>query len=190
MALAAYGKAAWTDAGMTATVDRILALDTVYPAPKHAFRGSPLYNAGVEAEATKAAALLTDRIFAMFATVARQQLPPGTPLRISGGCGLNCDWNAAWTELGHFSSVFVPPCTNDSGSAIGTAADALAALTGDPHIDWDVYSGLEFVNDAEPDASRWQPVPGRRPAAGTGARRGQDRRVGPGPVGDRSPRSR
>lgn len=115
-------RTAETDAGTTATVDRILALDTVYPAPKHAFRGSPLYNAGVEAEATKAAAaLLTDRIFAMFATVARQQLPPGTPLRISGGCELNCDWNAAWTELGHFSSVFMPPCTNDSGSAIGTA---------------------------------------------------------------------
>jgi hydroxymethyl cephem carbamoyltransferase len=160
MALAAYGKAAGTDAGRIATVDRILALDTVYPAPKHAFRDSPLYNVGVEAEATKAAAaLLTDRIFTMFATVARQQLPAGTPLRISGGCGLNCDWNAAWTEFGHFSSVFVPPCTNDSGSAIGTAADALAALTGDPHIDWDVYSGLEFVNDGEPDASHWQRSP-------------------------------
>src|SRR5207302_8342492 len=59
----------------------------------------------------------------------------------------------------HFSSVFVPPCPNDSGSAIGTAIDAIAALTGEPHIEWSVYSGLEFEHDAEPDPARWE----RRP---------------------------
>ena len=49
-----------------------------------------------------AAALLTDRIFAAFAEVARREIPPGLPLRISGGCGLNCDWNYQWRELGSF----------------------------------------------------------------------------------------
>jgi len=61
-----------------------------------------------------------------------------------------------WVGLGHFSSVFVPPCTNDSGSAIGTAIDALATLTGDPYINWSVYSGLEFVHDKQPDSVTWQ----------------------------------
>jgi hydroxymethyl cephem carbamoyltransferase len=52
--------------------------------------------------------------------------------------------------------VFVPPCPNDSGSAIGTAIDACAALTGEPYIDWSVYSGLEFDHDAQPDPARWE----------------------------------
>ena len=67
---------------------------------------------------------------------------------ISGGCGLNCDWNFKWREMGHFSSVFVPPNTDDSGSALGSAIDARLALTGEPYtLDWDVYSGLEFERD-------------------------------------------
>jgi hydroxymethyl cephem carbamoyltransferase len=52
--------------------------------------------------------------------------------------------------------VFVPPCTDDSGSAIGTAIDALHYVTGDPYIDWDVYSGREFEWDIEPDPSTWR----------------------------------
>ena len=55
-----------------------------------------------------------------------------------------------WRDLGHFSSVFVPPCTNDAGSALGTAMDALCAVTGDPYVDWTVYSGLEFDWDEDP----------------------------------------
>jgi hydroxymethyl cephem carbamoyltransferase len=61
-----------------------------------------------------------------------------------------------WRELGHFASVFVPPCTNDSGSALGTALDALAATTGDPRVEWNVYSGLEFEWDQSPDAEKWE----------------------------------
>lgn len=93
--------------------------------------------------ATKvAAAVLTDRIFAIFAEAAARHPPTGTPLSISGGCGLNCEWNERWRLNKHFSSVFVPPCANDSGSAVGTAIDAQDHLTGDPHIERDVYCGL------------------------------------------------
>lgn len=169
MALAAYADAQDADADITSAVDRLLKIDTVYPAPKKEFRDSVLHNAGVESQETKAAAaLLSRRIFECFSDVAREQLPSGTPLRISGGCGLNCDWNAAWADLGHFSSVFVPPCTNDSGSAIGTGIDALTAMTGDPFIDWHVYSGLDFVHDTQPSPDRWERVPlDHRALAGT-----------------------
>ncbi|QFU92984.1 3'-hydroxymethylcephem-O-carbamoyltransferase [Amycolatopsis sp. YIM 10] len=157
MALAAFGDAADANPDITHVVERILKQDSMYPAPKAEYRDSVLYNAGVESpECKTAAALLTERLFETFAEVAREELPEGSPLYISGGCGLNCDWNSLWAQLGHFSSVFVAPCTNDSGSALGTAIDALATFTGDPHIDWNVYSGLEFVTDTQPDPIRWR----------------------------------
>jgi hydroxymethyl cephem carbamoyltransferase len=155
MALAAYADPADADPATIETVERIL--DSSEHLLAHDFRDTALYGSGVESESTKiAAALLTQRIFRAFADVATEQIPAGLPLYISGGCGLNCDWNVQWRELGHFSSVFVPPCASDSGSALGTAIDAQLALTGDPYIEWDVYSGLEFEWDFEPPAPRWQ----------------------------------
>jgi len=77
----------------------------------------------------------------------------GMPLLITGGCGLNCDWNTKWRETNLFSEVFVPPVANDSGSAIGTAIDAQFYFTGNPKIEWDVYSGLEFMAHDAFDAS-------------------------------------
>jgi hydroxymethyl cephem carbamoyltransferase len=157
MALAAYGDPGKANPAVVATVERILEIPPPEPVPKGDFRDSPVYNAGVESEHTKhAAALLSDRIFEIYAAAAREHVPRDIPLHISGGCGLNCDWNAGWRDLGHFSSVFVPPCTDDSGSAIGTAIDALATYTGEPHIDWNVYSGLEFEHDLEPDPTDWE----------------------------------
>lgn len=160
MALAAYADPAEAGAEARTVVDRLLAAPDLFPVPKAEFADSPVYDSGVESELCKsAAALLSERIFRAFAEVAVREIPAGIPLRISGGCGLNCDWNQQWRELGHFSDVFVPPCPNDSGSAIGTAIDAAVAFTGDPWIDWQVYSGLEFVVDAQPDPSSWE----RRP---------------------------
>jgi hydroxymethyl cephem carbamoyltransferase len=159
MALAGFADPSDADADVAATVERLLAPPGIWD-PKGKWTDSPLYNVGVEDAATKAgAALLQHRIFEIYARVAQEELPPDIPLYISGGCGLNCDWNTMWQELGHFSSVFVPPCPNDSGSALGTVLDALHAKTGDPRIDWDVYCGEEFVWDREPEASKWQ----RRP---------------------------
>jgi hydroxymethyl cephem carbamoyltransferase len=156
MALAAHADADDADPDVVSAVDRLLKTENVYPVPKDAFRDTPLFNCGVTSAAgTLAAAVLTRRMFGIFAEAARSQLPPGLPLRISGGCGLNCDWNSQWAAFSHFAEVFVPPCPNDSGSAIGTAADALAHLGGRPHIEWDVYSGLEFVHDGVPDPARW-----------------------------------
>ena len=47
----------------------------------------------------------------------------------------------------------MPPVANDSGSAIGTAIDAQFHFTGNPKIDWNVYSGLEFITNDAFDAS-------------------------------------
>jgi hydroxymethyl cephem carbamoyltransferase len=157
MALAAFAEPADADPDIVRAVDEVL---TTPPSAKRHFKQSPLYNIGVEAPETKAAAaLITQRIFERFAAVAQEQLPEGLPLHISGGCGLNCDWNRAWQDLGFFSSVFVPPCPNDSGSALGTAIDALGVMTGDPYIDWSVYSGLDFDFDREPKPDAWQSRP-------------------------------
>ena len=87
---------------------------------------------------------IATQIFDVFYQFAKANLKKSKPLVIAGGCGLNCDWNTKWKETGLFSEVFVPPVANDSGSAIGTAIDAQFRFTGNPKIDWDVYSGLEF----------------------------------------------
>jgi hydroxymethyl cephem carbamoyltransferase len=194
MALAAYGDPKDADADITAAVDRLLSMQAVNPAPKADFADTVLYNAGVQSHVTKtAAALLTNRIFDIFAEVALRELPAGTPLRISGGCGLNCDWNAAWRRLGHFDSVFVPPCTNDSGSAIGTAIDALAHRGHVQPLHWSVYSGLEFVSDVKPDSRRWRQEPRDGRAIAAAIARGrvvawiQGRwEIGPRALGNRS----
>jgi hydroxymethyl cephem carbamoyltransferase len=157
MALAAYADAHDADTEITDAVDRLLAAKSAHPVPIKDFRDTVLFDAGVTSPVgVLAAAVITERIFSSFAAVAQRELPAGLPLRISGGCGLNCEWNRQWREMGHFTDVFVPPCPNDSGSAIGTAIDAQAALTGEHHIDWNVYSGLEFITDATPDPSRWR----------------------------------
>jgi hydroxymethyl cephem carbamoyltransferase len=82
----------------------------------------------------------------------------GLPLLISGGCGLNCDWNSLWRNSGLFADTFVQPCANDSGSAIGTAADAQFHLTGNAKIGWSVYAGEDFILD-EADLSGFEARP-------------------------------
>ena len=57
-----------------------------------------------------------------------------------------------------FADVFVPPCCSDSGSAIGTAAEAQYVLTGSAKIEWSAYAGEEFVED-EPNPPGWEASP-------------------------------
>ena len=106
----------------------------------------PHLDAGLDdVEFRNFAGIYSDAIFDVFYRFARENLKSGRPLVIAGGCGLNCDWNTKWKETGLFSEVFVPPVANDSGSAIGTAIDAQFRHTGNPKIDWNVYSGLPFL---------------------------------------------
>lgn len=107
------------------------------------------YNVGLEdQEFRNFAGIISDRIFDRFYRFAKFNLKKRLPLLIAGGCGLNCDWNTKWRESNLFSEVFVPPVANDSGSAIGTAIDAQFYFTGNPKVNWSVYSGLQFeVNE-------------------------------------------
>ena len=118
--------------------------------------GAPHYNSGLDdPEFRNFAGIYSDAIFDIFHRFARANLKPNLPLVIAGGCGLNCDWNSKWKETGFFSTIFVPPVANDSGSAIGTAIDAQFFYTGNPKIEWDVYSGLEFQSEEKFECDRY-----------------------------------
>lgn len=117
---------------------------------------SPYFNVGVDdPEFRNFAGIFSDKIFDVFYQFAKSNMKKRLPLLIAGGCGLNCDWNTKWKETSLFTEVFVPPVANDSGSAIGTAIDAQFHLTGNPKIDWNVYSGLQFITGASFDLARY-----------------------------------
>jgi len=90
---------------------------------------------------------LQDAVFERFYRFAKDNMKEKLPLLISGGCGLNCDWNTMWRDTGLFESVFVPPVTNDSGIAIGAAAVVQHMHTGHMKLDWNVYVGEEFIDE-------------------------------------------
>jgi predicted NodU family carbamoyl transferase len=117
---------------------------------------SRYYNVGHEdSEFRNLAGIFSDKIFDVFYQFAKHNMKKGMPLLIAGGCGLNCDWNTKWKETNLFHEVFVPPVANDSGSAIGTAIDAQFHFTGNPKIDWSVYSGLKFIQDSTLNYSQY-----------------------------------
>lgn len=160
MALAAYGDGKRADLATQETVDAILNIPEVYPFHKSDYRESPLYNIGLgDTRFRHGAAYITDQIFLRFFTAARRFDQDNLPLVISGGCGLNCDWNERWRKSRLFTDVFVPPCANDSGSAIGTAIDAQFHFGGDARLKWSVYAGSEFDVDVSPDPFTWKRLP-------------------------------
>lgn len=130
--------------------------DCLHLKPKacEALRHCRHYNVGLDDTVFRDfAGIVSNRIFDRFYQFAKSNMKKGMPLLITGGCGLNCDWNTKWRESNLFSEVFVTPVANDSGSAIGTAIDAQFHFTGNPKIDWNVYSGLEFIANDAFDAS-------------------------------------
>lgn len=115
---------------------------------KSDFRTFSQYNCGVTSSTGKRfSRLISDAILNYFIDRIGPCVRRKAPLLISGGCALNCEWNSTLSSTGLFSEVFVPPCANDSGSAIGTAADAQFMLTGYAKLDWSVYAGQPFELD-------------------------------------------
>ena len=149
MALAAFQDGAPLPAEDSALIAHILdAPDVTTDLRKERFRDHPLHNRGVRDQRfVNFAHAFQEALFDRFYRFARENLAPGRPLLVAGGCGLNCDWNAAWRDCGLFSDVFVPPCANDTGSALGTAVDAMRHFTGAAKLRWDVYAGQDFDDD-------------------------------------------
>lgn len=152
MALAGFSKR--TDS--TEEERRIIAriLHNVSPpfTDKKQFKDTPYFNCGVtESKFCELVSTFSRTMFDIFCSYARKHLRKGYPLLISGGCGLNCDWNSRWRDSRLFSDVFVPPVANDSGCAIGTAIEAQYVLSGCAKISWTVYSGPEFISEDMPE---------------------------------------
>jgi len=146
MALAAYGANRPPTQTEKETIDWILDRDgIVLNHSKLELQHSPYFNCGVEAPAFRdLARQFSNAVFDRFFAFASANLKKGYPLVIGGGCGLNCDWNAAWRDSNLFADVFVPPAVNDSGSAIGTAIDAKRHFTGNAKVNWSVYAGPDI----------------------------------------------
>lgn len=154
MALAAYGRRAPRTTEQQAVIERIMSMDILGtlssgPTPKQQLSGSGFCNIGFESQEFRDLAYhLTAALFDKFHAFAKKHVQRGLPLIIAGGCGLNCDWNSQWRDCGLFRDVFVPPCPNDSGVAIGAAIDALHHYTGRAKLEWNVYAGEHFVEDS------------------------------------------
>ena len=150
MALCAYSSRGVLSKEEQEFADLVLNRITIRNSIKHDYSGSPFYNVGVDSKKfCEAAGKVSDLIFDKFYNFAKLNLTKGYPLLISGGCGLNCEWNTKWLNSGLFSGQFVPPCCNDSGAAIGTAIDAQLHFMGNAKINWKVHCGEAFENDCD-----------------------------------------
>ncbi len=149
MALCSYGQPGPASESDQALIDRILAQEKILlTMDKGDLQDCGYFNIGVEsAEFKQFARCFSDNLFARFHQFAKTHLTEGLPLLIGGGCGLNCDWNSDWVASGLFEDVFVPPCPDDSGVAIGTAVDAQFYYTNNAKIQWSVYAGEAFIYD-------------------------------------------
>jgi hydroxymethyl cephem carbamoyltransferase len=155
MALAAWGDDEAPDAGEQVLLDRLLTDPLVQPVLHKAdFRDFACHDCGVDSVAAKRLArLVSNAIFSFFEDRICPLVTQRWPLLIAGGCGLNGDWNRRWLDSGLFTDVFVPPCANDSGAAIGAGVDAQFFLTGHAKLKWEVYAGAAFVDD---EGAAWQ----------------------------------
>ncbi|MCG5239324.1 carbamoyltransferase C-terminal domain-containing protein [Azospirillum doebereinerae] len=150
MALAAFSRRGPLDEDGRRLIDTLLQADgLVRNMAKDEFSWSRYHDIGVTDPAfMELAGHFSDAIFDRFHDFARRTLTKRLPLVIGGGCGLNCEWNSRWLDSGLFADVFVPPCTNDTGSALGTAIEAQAHVTGHAKLEsWSVYAGEAFVED-------------------------------------------
>ena len=148
MALAAFASGSAPSQEEEDLVNRLLSFEGA--TSKASFKNTYLYNVGVtNTQVARAVRLFSDRLFQRFFDQIKEHATDRRNLIISGGCGLNCEWNSRWKESGLFNDVFVSPVTNDSGVAVGAAADAQLSLTGSSKLSWSVYCGEELLEDVD-----------------------------------------
>ncbi len=158
MAIASYAQYKDVDSDGQQVVRNILSNGEIKNIlDKSQFAESKYYNCGVtNPEFANLASLMSKAIFSKFEKSAKSIIPEHGkhPLIVVGGCALNCEWNSKWVDAQLFEDVFIPPCANDSGSAIGTAIDAQYFYTGKAKIKWSVYAG-ELPFDDNPNHTGW-----------------------------------
>jgi len=112
---------------------------------EHQFMRHIMRHAAVEG-ASGADILATIHAFVgiMLVDGAADFTPAGEPLIFTGGSALNIKWNSDLRRARNGSPFFIPPCPNDSGSAIGAACAARAAVGGAYNLTWSVYSGPQL----------------------------------------------
>jgi predicted NodU family carbamoyl transferase len=156
MALASFSNRNAPSAEEVKLIDLLLECPFLNMNPYKDLEHSLYYNVGLDDQDFRNfTGIFSDKIFDVFYQFAKSSMKKRLPLLIAGGCGLNCDWNTKWKDTDLFPEVFVPPVANDSGSAIGTAIDAQFHFTGNPKIDWDVYSGLQFITTGAFDSAQY-----------------------------------
>jgi hydroxymethyl cephem carbamoyltransferase len=160
MALAAFGNDEEPNVFESYVIDYIIncksAIDTLN---KTDLIDSGYYNIGVDTEKfCSLAKKISNRVFNVFYDFISSHVTEKIPLLISGGCGLNCEWNKKWENSGLFEDVFTPPCTNDTGVGIGASAVAQKILTGEAALKWSVYSGQPFILEGT-DKSKFSSSP-------------------------------
>ncbi len=194
MALAGFGSETAETPEERELIDRLIFWNAAdAPLRKADFTDTPFFNIGLDNQDFRnLARRFQAEIFEHFHGYAEKNLTDRLPLLVSGGCGLNCDWNSMWRQSGLFADTFVQPCANDSGSAIGTAVDAMLHHTGRAKIGWSVYAGEDFILD-EADLSGFQAAPmqtgdiARRLADGAIFAWAQNKyEIGPRALGNRS----
>lgn len=67
-------------------------------------------------------------------------------LCMSGGCALNIKWNTAIRESSIVKNMYVPPFTNDSGSAIGAACAGMFHNSNNTSVEWNLYCGPKVID--------------------------------------------
>jgi len=151
MALAGFATRRQATGDERVVIRRILEDVAPPTTDKRLFSDTPYLNCGVtEPRFLELVGMFSETIFDLFHSYAKTHLRKRYPLLIAGGCGLNCDWNSKWLASRLFRDVFVPPVTNDSGSAIGTAIEAQYAFFNNAKVRWSVYSGSDFVCEESP----------------------------------------
>ncbi len=174
MALAAFGKASYRDffekllvtaedGGYRLKDKGYLGLWNYHPKRLEPSLGSPRKkNAPLEQRHYDIAFSMQNRIKEIILNTVKNISEKGgaTNLALAGGVFLNCDINKAIIESKCHQNIFAPPCTSDTGGAIGAALYAAHALYKEPVPDmpwFSPYLGPEY--SAEVMVKSFQSMP-------------------------------
>lgn len=111
-----------------------------------------------EGDGERMLSLVHDSIGQMLVDGLKSAVGSDDNLVFVGGSALNIKWNSL-IRRNVTPNLFIPPCPNDSGSAIGVAAVEYMKRGGKA-INWSVYAGQEIKPLQGPAHSPWERIGG------------------------------